>query len=187
MPACTATLLGVTLACAAGSLIHESVQYYPVHGKTAAQLTAQMASNGPHHPRGRNAWGLTEWEMRLHYELEQVDGQCHLRTPRLELELRIVLPQWRATAGAVAGLRRQWQQAQRQIIGHEQEHRRHAHHAVIQAQQQLQHLPAAANCALLDRQTQTILRQASHQSRQASLRFDLATDYGARDGIGLQH
>lgn len=186
MPACTATLLGATLACATGSLIRESVEYYPVRGKTATELTASMASDGPRHPRGRNAWGLTEWQMHLHYQLEQADGQCHLRDPRLELSLRIVLPQWRATAGAASGLRRQWQQAQRQIIGHELEHRRHAHQAAKQAQHQLQQLPAADNCAQLDRQTQTILRQASQLARQTSLQFDLASDYGARNGIGLE-
>lgn len=186
MPLCAATLLGVTLTCAPGSLIRESVQYYPVRGNTAADLTASMASNGPRHPRGRNAWGLTEWQMHLHYQLEQVNGQCQLLEPRVELSLRVVLPQWRATASAASGLRRRWQQAQQQIIGHELEHRRHAHQAAAQAQHQLQQLPPADNCALLDRQAQTILRQASQMARQASLQFDLTSDYGARDGIGLQ-
>ena len=81
MPACTATLLGVTLACAAGSLIRESVEYYPVRGKTATELTASMASNGPRHPRGRNAWGLTEWQMHLHYQLERPMGSATCANP----------------------------------------------------------------------------------------------------------
>lgn len=186
MPACTATLLSVTLACANGSLIRESVEYYPVRGKTATELTASMASNGPRHPRGRNAWGLTEWEMRLHYELEQANGQCQLRNPQIELTLRIVLPQWRTTAGAAPGLRQQWQQAQRQIIAHELEHRRHAHLATADAQRQLLQLPPAPSCALADRQAQVVLRTASQQARRASLQFDLDSDYGARSGIGLQ-
>lgn len=186
MSTCTATLLGVTLACASASRITETVEYYPIHGSSAAELTEQMASHGPRHPRGRNAWGLTEWEMRLHYELEQANGQCQLRNPQIELTLRIVLPQWRATAGAAPGLRQQWQQAQRQIIDHELEHRRHAHQAAAHAQQQLLQQPAAGNCAQADRSAQAILRDASGRARRASLQFDMATDYGARNGIRLQ-
>lgn len=186
MSTCTATLLGVTLACASASRITETVEYYPIHGSSAAELTEQMASHGPRHPRGRNAWGLTEWEMRLHYELEQANGQCQLRNPQIELTLRIVLPQWRPTAGAAPGLRQQWQQAQRQIIAHELEHRRHAHLATADAQQQLLQLPPAPSCALADRQAQVVLRTASQQARRASLQFDLDSDYGARSGIGLQ-
>lgn len=169
-----------------GSRIGESSPYYPACGNTATGLTASLASNGPLHPRGRNAWGLGAWQMHRHYPRRLVNGQCQLLEPRLALNLRVVLPQWRTTASAASGLRRWWQQAQRQILTHELEHHRPSHQAAAHAQHQRQQLPAADNCALLDRQAQTILRQASQQARQASLQFDLAGDYGARDGPGLQ-
>jgi predicted secreted Zn-dependent protease len=126
---------------------------------------------------------MNAWEIRAQYTLQQSDQGCQLIEPTIQLDLRIVLPRWTSVARASSGLAVAWRHAQGQIISHEQQHRQHAHLAVSKAQAGLQELPAAAICPQAERQAQAVLRAANRQARQASLQFDLATDYVARNGI----
>jgi predicted secreted Zn-dependent protease len=181
---CMRLLLEVALACTPGVEVDEQVQYYAVHGRTPTELTESMALNGPRHPRGRNAWGLTEWDITAHYELRQEPDRCEVVAPSMTLTLRIVLPQWqRPTQVDPRELPGIWKRAQVQMIGHEQQHRAHAHAGAARMLRNLQALPSSGSCAEADRRAQAAIREANAWTRSESLAFDTATRYGAENGI----
>jgi len=164
--------------------VDEGVEFYEVAGRTSAELTAQMAQQGPAHFGGR-AWALTAWEIRALYVLVPDAAGCRIGYPRVRLEIVTTLPRWTPPPGTPWRLRASWQTLLTRVGEHEDVHRDHAQAAAHRTATAVAALPLAADCAEAERQVREALRREVMYAQRQSTEFDRVTGFGALEGVGL--
>lgn len=166
--------------------IIERTQHYLVKGATAHSLNTQVRTVGPLTSTGRRVWGLTHWEVHARYAAIPGPTGCRLERPRTQLAITTTLPKWRSTAGANRALRAQWRDLLTNLIEHELTHCAGGLLAARRAAAGLHHLGEQPDCAVLDREVRSLLRQTVGASRKLSLAYDRETQFGASEGVRLE-
>lgn len=172
-------LVLATLACLplqparAETVITKSFSYFPVGGKTAAELDAELARRGPvmkrngaRHPGAtRIKWGGSVTYVRR-------GARCAVGEATVTLSTQIILPRWKNRRRADPSLALVWDTLSRDIKRHEERHAEIARNHARALERTLTRLPAQADCARMqtrvDRATADAV--AAHDADQA--RFD---------------
>ncbi|KQT86231.1 DUF922 domain-containing protein [Aurantimonas sp. Leaf443] len=160
---------------AGAATVRESTTYFPVKGRTLAELDASLSRQGPlvtgtgaRHP------GATEVRFDGHVDYKRVGRLCAVGTPRLALDLKITLPRWvqpRRTAPDVVLV---WQTLEKDIRRHEAEHATIAKRWLKKMESAIRNLRPEADCERMEARVNQVTSRylAAHEREQ--LAFDAA-------------
>lgn len=165
--------------------VEDRVEYYPIEGRTARELVAQMESLGPvRSVTGRHAAGYTSAEVIWEHSHEMREGAC--RVSHLDVSVIVVttLPKW-VTRHREAGLAAQWKAFTANLLEHEATHREHMLLAAAAVRRAILAIPAQADCRSLERAIDRAARQQTRHYAAESRKYDALTDFGATQGVRL--
>lgn len=100
-----------------------NVTYYDIHGRTAAELIAQLRRYGPRIPSG-NFWAETFTPMRWTYRRRNDGGErCSLTNVHILVHTEMVMPRWTPPTDTEPGVAAAWAQAMAGLQTHEIGHK----------------------------------------------------------------
>jgi predicted secreted Zn-dependent protease len=188
-----ATVCGLVLAiagsAAARPIVHKSISYFTISGKTAEQLDAQISQHGPEvADMGRHP-GATQIRFSGNATYSNNGKTCSISRAKVIVNIKIILPRWKYQGTASPGLGLLWNTLSGDIRRHED---RHAEIAVIHArnlEQALVGLPPQRDCAAMEVIANDVTDReiAAHDADQQ--RFDRveAINFEARMGRLLRY
>jgi predicted secreted Zn-dependent protease len=99
------------------------ITYYDVHGRTAAQLVAQLRQLGPRMGAG-NFWAETLSPMRWTYRRRNDGGErCSLADVHILVATNIIMPRWVPPVDTEPGVYAAWNQSMAALESHEIGHK----------------------------------------------------------------
>lgn len=173
----------VGAAAHAAVLEEHATQPYSVFATPGQPLREALDAATPIREGGRRFHGYTRWNVRWSFRwLRDAAGDCRITQVTTRLATRVQLPELRT---ATAAQRAVFDRYLRALSRHEQGHvqlGRDAAHAIDQG---IAQLPAASDCATLERRANARGRQllAEHVAREKD--YDLSTAHGASQGARL--
>ena len=99
------------------------VVYYDVHGRTAAELRADMRRLGPKSENGTIWSGETHTPLSWEYRTRSDGSMCTIRDIRMHASAKIILPRWTPPNDTVPGLWADWKQSMAGLELHEIGHK----------------------------------------------------------------
>lgn len=167
----------------AQTIVHKSIRYFTIGGKTAAELDHQLATKGPHtNTTGSRHPGATKIKFGGTMDYVQKGGRCKIGDTKVQVAITIILPKWKNRHRTTSELALIWDTLSSDIKRHEE---RHAEIAVQHARdldRRLKALPSAANCQLLAQKVSDLTDQVTDEHDADQLRFDRieAINFNAR-------
>lgn len=157
----------------AETVITKSFSYFPVRGRTAADLDEALSQSGPllqgtgiRHP------GATEMRFGGSVTYADQGTRCTVDSARITLDTKIILPRWTQRRRAEADLALIWDTLSGDIKRHEERHAEIARQYARKLESDVKGLRAQPNCQAMEaevaRITESVL--AEHDAEQA--RFD---------------
>jgi predicted secreted Zn-dependent protease len=166
-------ILALSGPAAAETIIHKTIIYFSIGGRTAADLDREMMRRGPissasgqHHP------GATRIKFSGNATFIGKKGRCVIGGAKVTLSTRIMLPRWSNRRKANAQLGLIWDTLAADIRRHEERHAEIARNHARAFEQQLLALPPASDCATLKTKVAAISRQAMEDHEKDQKRFD---------------
>ena len=156
----------------ADTSVRKSTVYFTVRGKTASELDSALMRNGPQAGGMARHPGAAQIKFAGDIKYSEAKGRCSVSAARVNLNLKLILPNWKDRGGAPRGLAVLWDSLAGDIKRHEEHHAeiatRHAH----QLEQALRSLPPQKTCeamqALVSRTTDQQIAEHDEDQR----RFD---------------
>lgn len=159
--------------------VDDSVVLYPITGRNAAELRAQLENHGP--MAAEPGHGRTRSEFEIASTLEPTDGACHLDAASITLRTVITLPQWVDRRDASAEEADRWVESHALLSRHEAGHRRHAVDAAHALRDALAKLAPQRDCRTLQWAVDRELQRVVWKLELRGNRYDSRTRNGARD------
>ena len=184
--------LVATLSGAAGMSVSDAdvhvedrVEYYPIEGRTARDLVAQMDALGPiRSVTGRRASGYTASEVLWEHSREMHEGTCRVRHLDVSVTIVTTLPKWVAKHRE-PGLTVRWKGFMANLLAHEATHREHMLLAAAAVRRAILAIPPQSDCRSLERAIDRAARQQTRHYAAESRKYDALTDFGAKQGVRL--
>jgi predicted secreted Zn-dependent protease len=159
--------------------VEDSVVLYPITGRNAAELRAQLENHGP--MAAEPGHGRTRSVFEIASTLEPVDVACHLVAATISLRTVITLPQWVDRRGASTGEVERWLESLALLERHEAGHRGHAVDAADVLRDALAKLPPQRDCRTLQWAVDRELQRVVWKLEMLGNRYDSRTGNGSRD------
>jgi predicted secreted Zn-dependent protease len=112
-----------------GVTVDVQEETYAVFGADPRSIWDSMNRRGPR-LRGRFAWGLHGWRFNWTTQWARTEGECRVADVQIEMSTEITMPDWRSRASAPVELREMWDEFERQLREHEDQHRTYALDAI---------------------------------------------------------
>lgn len=154
--------------------------YYDIAGLSRTDLAAALREHGPR-VRGRQFFGLTEWEMSAGYRPFEDGSGCAIDDLTIEVSVTTHLPRWSRAATAPSSLRRAWNRFVTALDQHEQGHRVLAEHAAETVRHRLLTL-SAPTCDRLDVEARQEMSVVMQEYERRQLAYDAETGHGRTQG-----
>jgi predicted secreted Zn-dependent protease len=190
-----AVVAGLSLACAsaprnaaldkypADVLGRTTVEYYDVHGRTAAELHADMRRLGPK-IADSSFVGETRSPMRWTWKTESGGGAfCSIKDVKITVTSAILLPRWTPPADAEAGLPAEWERFVAALETHEAGHKEIAAKTAHDIAQQLKGL--STSCSLINTRASDLGRETLDRGNAQQKAYDYETRHGATQGTSF--
>ena len=155
-------------------------QYYPVHGRTAADLRDEMRRGGPIEAGSRRFGSYTSTFTYM-YTYQRTPAECAARVS-IQLRSTFNLPQWNDTAGADTVLRTHWLRFVQNLGVHEDGHRVIMNRNVDLMRYKMEHA-TSPTCDALGRQIKWIGDDANRQAATDQVAYDARTAHGLTQGV----
>jgi predicted secreted Zn-dependent protease len=167
--------------------IDEKLVRYDIKGDTTSELISQMAELGPYdEAEGRRFDGYTQWSVRWTYQLStQRGGHCSLGDLRIDLEVRMTLPEWQPKRHADRLLVQGWPRYLEKLTEHEMGHRDNGVRAAFAVRDAIAAIAPMADCGRLESAADAAGNAAIARLRGADVEYDRETAHGARQGVAL--
>lgn len=159
--------------------VEDRVVLYPINGRNAAELRAQLQNHGP--MAAEPGHGRTRSEFVIAATLEPTDGACHLGAAIISLRTVITLPQWVDRRGASADTVDRWVESLALLERHEAGHRGHAVDAARTLRDALTVLAPQRDCRTLQWAVDRELQRVVWKLEMRGNRYDSRTGNGSRD------
>jgi predicted secreted Zn-dependent protease len=154
--------------------------YYEVKGRSRSDIAAALRNGGPN-IRGRQFFGMTEWEVSAGYRpVERANG-CSIDALTVEVKITTHLPQWQKTSTASEELSGAWEQFLEALAHHEDGHRALAEEAAEAIRQRLL-ATTESTCAQLDLTAQREMTTVMGEYEARNLAYDAETGHGRTQG-----
>lgn len=157
----------------AETIITKSFAYFPIKGRTAADLDEALSSSGPlvsgtgaRHP------GATEMKFGGSVIYAQHESRCSVDSARITLHTKIILPRWTQRRRAERDLALIWDTLASDIKRHEERHAEIARQHARKLQKAIEDLRSRENCAEMEAEVARVTEEilTAHDADQA--RFD---------------
>jgi predicted secreted Zn-dependent protease len=179
----TATRNPVLDSYPAGVEGRTSVIYYDVHGRTYADLHADMRRLGPK-TYGSSYVGETRSPMSWTWRTESTTGgSCTLRDIHVRVNAEILLPRWTPPADADSSVVAEWQRFIAALETHEAGHKDISARAGREIKDQLRGLMGL--CSQVSTRANDLARRIINDATQAQRRYDAETRHGLTQGTGF--
>jgi predicted secreted Zn-dependent protease len=197
LPLLVALLLAGAIACGAarafserppvshpspGLTVKAHYRYYPISGRTAAELRAQMDRLGPLDSYGDRYDALTSWWISWRFRYGASGSRCRIAGVSAQVKLAFVFPRWQKPAGARAALVRKWRRYLDALNLHEQGHASNALGAARRIMSAIRSLGPESSCDILGGHANDIGHHEVALANAADLAYDKKTDHGASQG-----
>lgn len=160
-----------------------SVTYYDVHGRTFAELRADMRRLGPK-IAGGSFVGETRSPMTWSWRTESTGaGGCSLDAVRVTVNAQILLPRWTPPADADASLVTEWNRFIAALEAHEAGHKDISAKAAREIIEQLHGMHGL--CSQISTRANDVARVIVDRAREEQQRYDAETQHGVRQGTGF--
>jgi predicted secreted Zn-dependent protease len=179
--AATAEAVATAEGRAAGSVrARAETVYYEVSGTSEADLAAALRTRGPK-VRGRQFFGMTEWEVSAGYRPVTGAGACSIDALTVEVAVTTHLPRWARTPSAPRSLSRAWERFLRALTEHEHGHRALAEEAADAIRHRLATV-TASTCERIDGEAQREMAAVMREYEARNRAYDAETGHGRTQG-----
>lgn len=178
----TATRNPVLDSYPAGVEGRTTVNYYDVHGRTYAELHADMRRLGPK-ILGGSFVGETRSPMSWTWRTESTGSTCSLRDVRVRVDAEIMLPRWTPPADADSSVVAEWKRFITALETHEAGHKDISARAGRDIKDQLRGL--MGSCSQVSARANDIARRIIDDANRAQKRYDAETRHGLTQGTGF--
>lgn len=160
-----------------------SVIYYDVHGRTYAELHADMRRLGPKN-NGSSFVGETRSPMSWSWRTESVAGSsCSMRDVRVKVNAEILLPRWTPPDNADSSVVTEWKRFITALETHEAGHKDISARAGRDLKDQLRALTGM--CSQVSMRANDVARRILDDANVAQKRYDAETRHGLTQGTGF--
>ena len=160
----------------------EIVQYV-IHGRTAAELVADMRRLGPRSASGIIYFGETHTPLSWEYRTRSDGARCTIRDIRMRAYAKITLPRWTPPADTVPGLLADWTQSMAGLELHEIGHKEISARYAVLIIQKLKEVNAV--CSSVNAEARHATDALLVQLRNAHERYDRDTRHGFTQGAAF--
>jgi predicted secreted Zn-dependent protease len=140
------SLVAVSSIAEADTSVRKSTVYFTVRGKTASELDNALMRGGPQVGGMARHPGAAQIKFSGDIKYNESKGRCSVGVARVNLNLKIILPNWQDRPGAGRGLAVLWDSLSGDIKRHEERHAEIATQHAHQLEQALKNLPPQKNC-----------------------------------------
>ena len=156
-----------------------TVMYYDVHGRTAAELYADMRRRGPT-VDGTSFVGETRAPMRWSWRTESRGGTCAIREFTVA---QITLPRWNPPADTEPGLAAEWKRFMAALETHEAGHKDISAKAGREIINQVRGLSGL--CSQLANRANDVARGIVQRASEEQRAYDAVTRHGLTQGTSF--
>ena len=166
----------------AGIIGHTTVLYYDVHGRTLAELRADMRRLGPK-VADSSFVGETRSPMRWSWRTESSNGTCSIRDVTVSVNAQITLPRWTPPADTEPGLAPEWNRFIAALETHEAGHKDISAKAGSEIVTRLRGLSGL--CSQLNTRANDVARTIVDKASDDQKRYDATTRHGLTQGTAF--
>ena len=134
-------------------------------------MRERLDALGPLGPFGPRAHAVTDFHMTPHWRPHRLPDRCVVRGLRIELDIKIRLPEWTGEVQAAAHERVEWADFERAILAHEHAHRDVTVQSAMSLATSLRAL-STSTCPRLVQRVAGVLRLARTELRRAHETLD---------------
>jgi predicted secreted Zn-dependent protease len=162
---------------------HTSVNYYDVHGRTFAELRADMRRSGPK-VADSSFVGETRSPMRWSWRTESTGGSgCTIRDVTLSVNAQITLPRWTPPVDTEPGLAAEWTRFIAALETHEAGHKDISAKAGRDIVERLRGLSGL--CSQISTRANDLAKVIVDRSNAEQRAYDAATRHGLTQGTSF--
>lgn len=160
-----------------------SVFYYDVHGRTVAEVRADMRRLGPK-LSGGSFVGETRSPMRWHWRTESTGaGGCSIRDATVSVNAQITLPRWTPPPDTEPGLATEWKRFIAALETHEAGHKDISAKAGREIVTRLRGLSGL--CSQINSRATDLARAIVERASEEQKVYDAATRHGLTQGTSF--
>ena len=160
-----------------------AIEYYTIDGTTPRELSDEIDAKGPVGENGLRSDGYTRWYIQWHFDLDSDASGCHATNITVDLDVHMILPQWRPPPGADPAVVARWNRYLEALRLHEDGHRYRADAASGDVRRALQREGVAADCATLTERLNSRANALLAALRIQQADYDRDTQSGRRQGV----
>ena len=183
-------LAGVLLALVCAGTAHAAVteehiqQPYPVRAQPGETPRKALNAATPITVDGQRFHGYTRWNVRWTFRWwREASGRCAITEVTTRLRTEVQLPELRSGTPAQQAF---FDQYLRALSHHEEGHVRFGRDAAQAIDQGIAALPAAPDCATLERQANALGHRLLREHAEREKQYDRDTRHGASQGARLE-
>lgn len=175
----------VCLGAAQAEVTEEHAQRpYPVHAQPGETLRQVLNAATPIAVDGQRFHGYTRWNVRWTFRWSrEASGRCTIREVTTGLRTEVQLPELRSGTPAQQAV---FDRYLRALSRHEEGHVQFGRDAAQAIDQGIAALPAAPDCATLERQANALGHRLLREHAEREKQYDRDTRHGASQGARLE-
>lgn len=177
--AALALFLAVGIMPASASELAKTYTYFSIRGATMADIDRELARRGPSVGGGNERHpGATRMEFRTKLGYAATGNSCTIRTVKVQVRAKVILPRWYPPRRASFETRFVWDTLASDIRRHEEQHVAIANSYGRKLESALKTVGRQRNCAIAGEKAQKISDRILGQHDRAQQRFDAAESAG---------
>ena len=166
-------ITAVSMPAPAETIIHKSVTYFSIGGRTVSDLDREMMNRGPFSQTpGRRHPGATRIKFNGSATFVRKSGRCVIGGAKVSLSTKLMLPRWtnRKRANRQMGLI--WDTLAADIKRHEERHAEIARNHARTLERTILGLSASGDCPTLKARVHRVSQEAMIAHDKDQMRFD---------------
>ena len=167
----------------AGVTVITRTEYYELHGRTVAELAADLRRLGPRDAEGRVQAGAASSPLRWQYAKRSRGLDCHAVDVRVTVNTDILLPRWVPPADTEPGLLAKWNASLAALAVHERGHQEISVRYATLIRNGISRL--RTTCRGFDAQADSASNRLITTMRGAQQAYDAETRHGLAQGTGF--
>ncbi|MGE8066148.1 DUF922 domain-containing protein [Pseudomonas sp. NPDC089569] len=165
--------------------VNFQISYYPVFGRTIAEIQNSIGQNTPSKDGDVYYAGVTVWDLNSSFEMLSTPAGCSLTNSQVNLNTTIHLPQLTDPDQVSAGVRTEWVRFSNALKTHEMMHAKNAYRAASTLLNKINLLSTSVPCdrarIIIQDGTDTLIQRITEFDRE----LDNETEHGRTQGAFL--
>jgi predicted secreted Zn-dependent protease len=158
-------------------------EYYEVHGRTVAELAADLRRQGPKDEEGRAYAGFATSPVRWQYNTRPEGGACAAFNVRVTVYSHVLLPKWVPPADTEQGLLAMWNESMASLALHEAGHKEISVRYATLIRERI--VAQRAPCGRFSADANRAGNRLVEALRAAQAKYDTETRHGLSQGTGF--